>query len=63
MIDCHIIMGKTSKSKQNHFGSNFANNVRFSGKSGKFPEIVFSQNGSVWCVDLWNRTEILIDCT
>ena len=42
--------------------TNFAHNVSFSEKLGNFPEILFSQNGSVWYVDLWNRTEILIDC-
>ena len=45
-----------------YFCTNFAHNVRFSGKLGNFPEIIFSQNGSVGYVDFWNRTEILIDC-
>ena len=62
LIDCHIIRGNTSKSQQDHFWPNFAHNVSFSGKLENFPEFLFSQNGSVWCVDLWNRTEILIDC-
>ena len=42
--------------------SKFAHNVSFSEKLGSFSEIIFCQNGSVWYVDLWNRTEILIDC-
>ena len=42
--------------------SNFAPNVCFSEKRGNFPEILFSQSDSVCYVDLWNRTEILIDC-
>ena len=42
--------------------SNFAHNVSFSEKLGNFPEILFGQNGSVWYVDLWNRTKILFDC-
>ena len=61
LIDCHKIRGKTSKSQQNHFSSNFAHNVSFSGKLGNFTEILFSQNGSAWCADVWNRIEILID--
>ena len=36
--------------------------VSFSEKLKNFPEILFGQNGSAWYVDLWNRTEILIDC-
>ena len=54
--------GNTSKSLQDHFCTNFAHNVSFSGKLGNFPEIIFGQNGSVEYVDVWNRTEILIDC-
>ena len=42
--------------------TDLANNVSFSGKLGNFPEILCYQNGSVGGVDLWNRTEILIDC-
>ena len=42
--------------------SNFAHNVSFSGKLGNFAEVIFSQNGSVWYVNLWNRPKILIDC-
>ena len=67
LIGCSIIGGgggggNSSKSKQDHFCTNFAHNVSFSGKLGNFPEILFSQNGSACYVDLWNRTEILIDC-
>ena len=53
--------GNTSKSQQNHFCTNFAHNVSFSGKLRNFSEIIFDQNVSVWCVDLWNRTAISID--
>ena len=49
-------------SQQNHFCPNFAHNVNFLGKLGNFPEIIFGDNGSLWCIHLWNRTEILIDC-
>ena len=43
--------------------SNFAHNVvSFSEKLRNFPENLFGENGSVWYVDVWNRTEILIDC-
>ena len=45
-----------------HSCTNFAHNVDFSGKLESCPEIIFSQNGSVWYVEMWNRTEILIDC-
>ena len=63
LIDCHIAEGrKTSKSQQNHFLYQFAHNVSFPGNLWKFLEILFSQNGRVWCVNLWNRTEILLDC-
>ena len=58
-IDCHIIRGNTSKSQQDHFWPNFAHNVSFSGKLGNFPEFLFSENGSFWYVELWNRTEKL----
>ena len=40
----------------------FAHNVSFSVNLGNLPEILFGQISSVWCVDLWNRTEISIDC-
>ena len=62
LIDCHIIRANSSNSQQDHFCTNFAHNVSFSGKLENFPEILFGQNGSVWYVDLWNRTETLIDC-
>ena len=62
LIDCHMSGGNSLKSQKDNFCPNFAHNVSFSGKLGNFPEIIFSQNGSVWYVDLWNRTEILIDC-
>ena len=42
--------------------SNSPHNVGCSEKLGNFPEILFGQNDSVWYVDLWNRTEIFIDC-
>ena len=54
--------GNISNSHQKHFCSNSGDNVSFSGKLGNFPEILLSQSDSVWCVDLWNSTEILIDC-
>ena len=42
--------------------SNFAHNgVSFSEKLRNFPENLFGQNGIVGSVDVWNRTEILID--
>ena len=62
LIQCHIIGGNTSNSNQNHFCPNFAHNVNFHAKLGNFPEILSYQNGSVWSVNLWNRTEILIHC-
>ena len=67
LIDCQIIGeggggGNTSNSNKNHFCPNFAHNVSFSGKLRNFPEFLFGRNGRVLCVDLWNRTEILIDC-
>ena len=62
LIDCHIIRDNISKSQQDHFWPNFAHNVSFSGKLGNFPEFLFSENGSVWYVDLWNRTKVLTDC-
>ena len=42
--------------------TSFAHNVSFPEKLGNFPEVIFSRNGSGWYVDMWNRTEILIDC-
>ena len=42
--------------------SNSPHNVGCSEKLRNFPEILSGQNGSVWYVDLLNRTEILIDC-
>ena len=62
LIDCHIIRGHTSKSQQINSCTDFAHNVNFSGNLENFLEILFSQISSVWCVDLWNRTESLIDC-
>ena len=56
------IMTCLGSKTSSHFCRIFANNVSFSGKLGNFPEILFGHNGSDWCVDLWNRTEILIDC-
>ena len=56
-IECGTIVGLSIL----YSCSNFAHNVSFSEKLGNFPEILIGQNGSVWYVDLWNRTEILID--
>ena len=62
-VNCYIARGSnTSKSQQNHLCINFAHNVRFPGKLEKISEILFGKNGSVPCVDLWNRIEILVDC-
>ena len=41
--------------------TDLAHNVSFPAKLGNFPEILCYQNCSVWGVDLWNWTEILID--
>ena len=63
LIDSHIAEGVRLQSpNKTIFCTNFAHNVSFPGNFRKFSEILFSQNGRFWCVDLWNRTEILIDC-
>ena len=60
-IECGIECGTRPTISILYSCSNFAHNVSFSDKLGNFTEIRFGQNGSVWYVDLWNRTEILID--
>ena len=44
------------------FGTNFPHNVNFSGNLGELKGIAFDQNGVLRCVDLWNMTELSIDC-
>ena len=61
-IECGIECGLDLALSILYSCTNFAHNVSFSEKLGNFLETIFGQNCSVWYVDLWNRTEILIDC-